>query len=139
VSSRAHDFIVAALARKARELGFAPVALDGRQQLAVGHRLAIPKAVLRHRPDLVAVRADGRFCIGEAKLPADLRTQRTKEQFSDFVRAAEACIGSTLLVGVPLSAKTSCEEALAAAGAVAGSPVETLLVPDALLPNEDEV
>lgn len=139
MSSRAHDFIVAALARKARENGFVVVALGARQQHIVEHRLALPPSVLRHRPDLVAVSDSGGFCIGEAKLAADLCSERTREQFSDFTLAVQTRTDSLLLVGVPLAAQQRCRDALLAAGAQLGRNVQVLVVPDTLLPNEDEV
>lgn len=137
MSSRAHDFIVAALARKARQLGFAPIAVDGRKNDITATPVTLPPAVLRHRPDLLGVRADGAFCIAEAKTASDIHSPRTHEQLHDFALAVAQGTGNALLLGVPLSVKAAWRREMVRASMPAGTKVETVYIPDALLPDEE--
>ena len=137
MSSKAHDFIVAALARKARQMGFAPIALDGRKQDVSAKPVTLPPTVLRHRPDMLGVRVDGSFCIAEAKTASDIHSPRTHEQLHDFALAVADGTGNALLLGVPLSVKPAWERELARVSMPAGTPVETLYIPDALFPDEE--
>ena len=137
MSSKAHDFILAALSRKIRQMGFVPVALDGRSRYVTTTPLPLPPAVLRHRPDLVGVRVDGAFCIAEAKTASDVLSARTQEQLQDFTAAVLQGSGNVLFFGVPLSSESTWKHLLVSSGIRTGTQVETVYVPDALLPDEE--
>lgn len=47
--------------------------------------LALPQNIGRHKPDVVAIGPDDTLHIGEAKLEENLDTQKTFEQFTDFL------------------------------------------------------
>jgi hypothetical protein len=47
--------------------------------------IEIPPKLGRHSPDVLAESPDGTYHIGEAKLEENLNTQKTLEQFTDFL------------------------------------------------------
>ena len=74
-----HQLMVIALVRKFNEDGF-------RIKGATYFRdIELPPLVGRHHPDVLAESNDGTLHIGEAKLEENLNTQKTLEQFTDFL------------------------------------------------------
>jgi len=74
-----HQLMVLALVRKFNEDGLIL------KSATYFRDLEIPKEIGRHKPDVVAESPDGTLHIGEAKVIDNLNTQKTFEQFSDFL------------------------------------------------------
>jgi len=75
-----HQLMVIALLRKFNEDG---LIIKGASYFG---GLDLPPRIGRHNPDVVAESSDGTLHIGEAKLEENLNTQKTYEQFTDFLR-----------------------------------------------------
>ncbi len=104
MASQKHDFMVAAIARKIRSLGFSVTYVDGDYVNISQHKHPIPPRIINHRPDIIGQNDFGNFCIGEAKTLNDLRSSRTKQQLVDFSEIVNLYDGNYLILGIPLSA-----------------------------------
>ncbi|MDK2823113.1 MAG: hypothetical protein PWQ67_1160 [Clostridia bacterium] len=74
-----HQLMVIALVRKFNEDG---LNIKGATYF---RDIEIPPKLGRHSPDVLAESPDGTYHIGEAKLEENLNTQKTLEQFTDFL------------------------------------------------------
>lgn len=74
-----HQLMVIALVRKFNEDG---LTIKGASYF---RDLELPPKIGRHNPDVLAESPDGTYHIGEAKLEENLNTQKTFEQFTDFL------------------------------------------------------
>jgi len=79
-----HQFILGLVIKKMREEGASIYGVDGNYPGLFGEKIALPPQILRHRPDAIAVKADGQIFIGEAKTGNDIQNNRTYEQLLDF-------------------------------------------------------
>ena len=139
MSSPAHDFIVAALVRKARQLGYEPICLDACHKNATMQKPPIPPRIVRHRPDVVAIKEDGSFCICEAKIADDIESGRTQAQMVDFYNAVHIGNGNLLILGTNLKGKHVLRRLLMRLDLLASKHIIAIYVPEELLPNEEEV
>lgn len=139
MSSVAHDFIVASLVRKARQLGYEPICLDARHKDTIINRPPIPPRIVRHRPDAVAAREDGSFCICEAKTAGDVDSDRTRAQIADFHEAISVGNCNLLLLGTSLKGKPMLRRLLMRMGLLASKHIITIYIPEGLLPDEEEI
>jgi len=141
MASRAHDFIVALVARKVLTLGFQIVYLEGSYCRLVSDSARIPPRIIRHRPDVIGIDSCGADCIGEAKTTGDLGSQRTREELEDYSRLLALSASNALVVGYPTESHSAVLALLASVGLAPGPTVHLLRVPSALLPTtieEDE-
>jgi hypothetical protein len=134
MASKNHDFIVATISRKCRELGFNVVFLDGRYYDISAIRLLIPPKILNHRPDVVAQNYKGNFCIGEAKTLNDLKSKRTRQQIIDFHEFVNLYPGNYLVLGIPLMAESALNLLFRNLG-LNYDQVITMKVPEELFPK----
>jgi len=74
-----HQLMVIALVRKFNEDG---LIIEGASYF---RDIELPPKLGRHNPDVLAETTDGTYHIGEAKLEENLNTQKTFEQFTDFL------------------------------------------------------
>ncbi|MFZ5945576.1 MAG: hypothetical protein ACOYVD_15880 [Bacillota bacterium] len=74
-----HQLMVIALVRKFNEDGFT---LKGATYF---RDIELPPKLGRHSPDILAIDPDGTYHIAEAKLEENLFTQKSLEQFTDFL------------------------------------------------------
>jgi len=74
-----HQLMVIALVRKFNEDG---LVIKGASYF---RDVDLPPILGRHNPDVLAESSDGTYHIGEAKLEENLNTQKTYEQFTDFL------------------------------------------------------
>jgi len=141
MASKAHDFIVALVARKVVTLGFEVVCLEGAYCCMASGPSRVPPRIIRHRPDVVGENPAGAFCVGEAKTPGDLGTRRTREELKDYAQVLALSPSSALVIGYPAESHTAVLALLAAVGLAPGRAVHLLRVPSVLLPtmvDEDE-
>jgi hypothetical protein len=139
MASERHNFIVSAIARKMKLGGFRIIYLDGRYQDIETERPDIPPKIINHRPDVVGVKTGMIFCIGEAKTKHDIRSERTKNQITDFLTIVKLRPGSKLIMGVPLTAKEDLKRLLLKLGFVDQEQIDIIYIPEELLPHEDEI
>lgn len=137
MASERHNFIVSAIGRKIRQAGFQILYLDGKfRDLRFG-RFDIPPKIINHKPDIVAVKDDAFFCIGEAKTAHDIFSQRTKNQINDFISIVRMNPKNKLYVGIPLKSRADLERLLQELELHQDKQIEVILVPEELLPNEE--
>lgn len=105
MASKKHDFIVASISRKIRDLGFNITYIEGEYVNISIIKHPIPPKIINHRPDIVGENSTGNYCIGEAKTKNDLKSERTKQQFVDFLDVVNLYDGNFLIIGIPLSAE----------------------------------
>lgn len=134
MASKKHDFIVATISRKAKDLGFNIVYLDGRYCDITITRLSIPPKILIHRPDLIGENKNGNFCIGEAKTINDLKSTRTKQQLIDFYEFVNLYPDNFLIIGIPLIAENALDQLLKSLR-LSNNQVVIIRVPEELLPK----
>ena len=79
------------------------------------------------------------FCIGESKTRADIRSERTKNQITDFLTIVKLKHGNKLIIGIPLTAKEDLERLLLKLGLVNQEQIEIVYIPEELLPHEEEI
>lgn len=132
MASHKHDFIVASISRKIRELGFDITYIDGLQVNITTSKLFLPPKIINHKPDIVGENRIGNYCIGEAKTRNDLKSKRTKQQLLDFSEFVNLYTGNYLIVGIPLSAENELNQLLIKLNLRGGSTI-ILRIPDALL------
>jgi len=78
-SNTLHKLMTIALVRKLNMDGYNVVAASNFPELN------IPEKIGRHSPDVIAKDSEGTFHFGEAKVYENLDTEKTKEQFYDFL------------------------------------------------------
>ncbi len=139
MASEKHDFIVSAIVRRIRQDGFKVIYLDGKYQDIDMKELDIPPKIVNHKPDVIGGRESMSFCIGEAKTENDLFTRRTKNQIIDFLAVVRLNSESKLVIGIPLNAKRDLEKLLRELRVVNQKQIETIYVPEELLPHEEEI
>jgi|WetSurMetagenome_2_1015567.scaffolds.fasta_scaffold00003_7 hypothetical protein len=105
MASLKHDFIVASISRKIRNLGFEITYIDGKQVNISLEKLSIPPKIIMHKPDIIGENKKGNYCIGEAKTKNDLKSKRSKQQLIDFSEFVNFYEGNHLIIGIPLSAE----------------------------------
>ena len=78
-ANKLHKLMTIALVRKLN--------IDGFKILAASNfpDLDIPEQIGRHSPDVIAQDNEGTIHFGEAKVYENLDTEKTKEQFTDFL------------------------------------------------------
>jgi hypothetical protein len=105
MASQKHDFIVASISRKVRELGFDITFVDGEYVNISLIKHPIPPKIVNHKPDIIGENRIGNYCIGEAKTKNDLKSKRTKQQLIDFSEFVNLYAGNFFIIGIPLSAE----------------------------------
>jgi len=98
----------------------------------------LPPKIVNHRPDVVGEKENGVFCIGEAKTKNDLNSLRTKNQLLDFLSFVSINTGNRLIIGIPISAETILNRILIGLNIKDHSQLEIILVPDILLPKQED-
>lgn len=139
MASERHNFIVSAITRKMKLGGFRIIYLDGKYQDVEMERPDIPPKIINHRPDIIGVKTGMIFCIGEAKTKGDIRSERTKNQITDFLTIVKLGPGNKLILGVPLTAKEDLKRLLLKLGFVNQEQIEIIYIPEELLPREEEI
>lgn len=97
-----HQLMVIALVRKFNEDG---LTIEGASYF---RGFDLPPKLGKHNPDVIAISPDGTFHIGEAKLEENLDTQKTFEQFSDFLNTKSPSNKATqlhIIVVAPMEEK----------------------------------
>lgn len=136
--SERHEFIVSALARKIRTMGFEILFFEGNSADIGTKKFDFPPKVLYHRPDLVGGNSSG-YCIGEAKTENDLFSERTKEQIESYLDFLVLNKNNKLVIGIPIDAKRDLERLLKNLGGYNSIQVDIFSVPMELLPYEEEI
>ena len=90
--SKTHQFMLSLVAIKMRSIGFEPIAYDGDSHQIGTIKLNIPPTIQNHRPDIVGMNQNNKFCIGEVKTENDISSKRTKQQLIDFSQKYEFII-----------------------------------------------
>lgn len=78
-ANKLHKLMTIALVRKFNMDGFNIIAASNFPDLKV------PEKIGRHSPDVIAINSEGTYHFGEAKIYRNLDTEKTKEQFFDFL------------------------------------------------------
>jgi hypothetical protein len=112
MASKGHDFIVASISRKIRELGFIITYVDGECVNISILKHPIPPKIINHKPDVVGENKTGNYCIGEAKTTNDIKSKRTKQQLIDFSEFVNLYEGNFLIIGIPLNAENELNKLL---------------------------
>lgn len=136
MASEKHDFIVSAIVRKIRQDGFKILYLDGKYQDIDSNKYSIPPKIINHKPDIVAIKEDEFFCIGEAKTTNDIFSKRTKNQIRDFLSLVRTNPQNKLFLGVPLKAKDTLHRLLLELDLHQDGQIETIYIPEGLFPSE---
>ncbi len=139
MASAKHDFIVSAIVRRIRQDGFKVIYLDGKYKDIGTKELDIPPKIVNHKPDVIGGKENMSFCIGEAKTENDLFTSRTKNQIIDFLTVVRLNSESRLVIGIPLGSKRDLEKLLRELRVMNQKQIETIYVPEELLPHEEEI
>ena len=137
--SRMHRMLVDLIGRKMREMGYMPVAFDGKYYVAQGEEVHIPPIIGRHRPDVVGINLVSKaLCIGEAKTADDLLSERSREQFLDFSNIVGATSRQKieLVIGIPRSQEGALLRALAELGLDQCPNVSYIVLPEELVEDE---
>lgn len=130
MASSRHQFMLMMVASKMRSMGFEPVAYDGDWSQINLSRLNKPFKIKNHRPDIIGVNQDGRFCIGEVKTEKDLSSKRTKNQLLDFSENVE------FIVCFPKNSIETVSNKLDHLNIIFKKNVHLLQVPEELMPND---
>lgn len=139
MASEQHNFIVSAIGRKMRSIGFEIIYLDGKYQDIGTNKFDIPPKIINHKPDIVGEKGGMFFCIGEAKTENDINSNRTKNQIIDFLELVRQSPGNKLILGVPLNAKGDLEKLLIKLGLANQEQLDFVYIPETLLPNEENI
>lgn len=139
MASAKHDFIVSAIARKIRCLGYQIIYLDGRYQDIDMKKPDIPPSIISHRPDIVGVMHDSSFIIGEAKTELDLTSTRTKKQIADFTSILKMNSSNKLILGIPMNSRVKLQNVISELNISNNTQIEILCIPEELLPDEKNV
>lgn len=131
--SSAHQFMLSILAMKMKSLGFEPIAYDGDSYQIGMTKLKIPLTIHNHRPDIIGINLNDEFCIGEVKTKNDFSSFRTKQQIIDFSKKFK-CVFCT-----SKSAQEKLSNKLKNLGLLFNKNIEMLIVPDELIPNDQEI
>jgi hypothetical protein len=134
-----HDRIVSFVAGKLQKLGFTIKCIDGKYDSVTHLKVEIPPKLSTHRPDIYGIKDAGVICIGEAKMPNDLATQRTKTQLMEFTREIRLNSNSLLIIGVPQGSKQKLIELLNKIGVVINSQIDIMEIPYHFLNNNAEI
>jgi hypothetical protein len=130
--------LVDLIARKMQDKGYLPVAFDGKYLVIEDEVIHIPPRIGRHRPDVIGIKpSTKRLCLGEAKTLDDLRTQRTREQFTDYSRVIGQTSGeiAELIIGTTSEAVDSLHQILAGLGMCDNPNVTYVILPEELVDN----
>lgn len=103
--SNRHQFILGLVIKKMREEGVTIYGIDGSYPGLFGEKIQLPPQILRHRPDAIGTKEDGKICIGEAKTENDIANSRTYEQLQDFSTIELNGKKCELFVGIPKSSE----------------------------------
>lgn len=139
MASEQHNFIVSAIARKIKLYGYRISYLDGKYQDIETERPDIPPKILNHRPDVIGIKKDAGFCIGEAKTKDDISSERTKKQITDFISIVKLDPGNKFIIGIPLIAKEDLDRLIRRLGFENQEQIEIIYIPEELLPCEEEI
>ena len=129
--------MVSALARKIRQYGFRILYFDGKYQHIHSSKFEMPPKIIEHKPDIVGVKGDDYFCIGEAKTSSDIFSKRTRTQIADFLMLVKTNPGNKLLLGIPIKSKNDLQYLLTKLGYQYENQIEIMYFPDKLLPHEE--
>jgi hypothetical protein len=129
-----HDTIVGFIAGKMQNLGFMIKFMEGDHASVVIDKPALPPQLCTHRPDVFGVEPSGIICIGEAKMPSDLNTRRTKIQIIEFVKLVRAHPGNLLIFGIPFGAKDRLITLLNSLGIILDQQIDIMEIPLQFLP-----
>jgi hypothetical protein len=132
MASKGHDFIVASISRKIRDLGFRITYVDGECVNISTIKPPVPPKIMNHKPDIVGENISGNYCIGEAKTINDLKSKRTKQQLLDFCDFVNLYEGNYLIIGIPLSAEDELYNLLRKLN-LKSENITILRIPDTLL------
>jgi len=128
-----HQFILGLVIKKMREGGATISAVDGAYAGLFGEKIPLPPTILRHRPDAVGVKQDGRICIGEAKTESDIANNRIYEQLHDFATIELNGKICEVIVGIPKSSEDVFNRSLKRVGLQGNDNIHVLCVPDELI------
>ncbi len=121
-----------------RQCGFGIIYLDGNYRDVDTKKFSIPPKIINHKPDVVGEKNSDIFCIGEAKTENDIFTERTKKQIVDFFSIVQGNSENKLILGIPIRAKENLNKVLSNLRVIDSPQVDIILVPEQLLPNEED-
>jgi D-alanyl-D-alanine carboxypeptidase len=133
MATKRHQFILGLLVKKMREIGCKITAIDGDYPGMFGEDLPTPPTILRHRPDIIAVKVDGQICIGEAKTEDDIDTQRTLEQLQDFGNLKLNGKLCEVFIGIPKSSKLRFQKILTSVNLDSARNIHPFFIPDDII------
>jgi len=105
-ASKAHDLIVAVVARKIVDSGYELVGIESSLDWLFGEGFRVPPTIVHHRPDVLGERRRAPFlAIRDAKTVSDLASARTAQQLADYtgLRVGEHNALCLVVIGVPQS------------------------------------
>jgi len=138
MASDSHNFIVSAISRKIRQLGFKITYLDSSHADISIEKLNLSPKIIHHKPDIVGEKGES-FCIGEAKTSQDIMTERTKNQLMDFFSIVKQNNENRLILGIPLEAKQVLVRLLIDLGLSNEKQIIIIYIPDAILPKDAKI
>lgn len=103
MAGKKHQFILGLIIKKIREDGFTIISIDGNCSGSFGNKTQLPPKIMRHRPDVIAIKENGSICIGEAKTDEDINSTRTYEQLIDYTNTEINGRRCNVILGVPKS------------------------------------
>ena len=129
-----HDTIVAYIAGKMQNLGFTIKYMEGDHSSVVTTKPELPLAISTHRPDVFGIENSGIICIGEAKMPSDLNSKRTKTQMIEFINLIRTNPANLLILGVPQGGKSQLIRLLNSLGIIIDDQIDIMEIPIQFLP-----
>jgi len=133
VAGKKHQFILGLIIKKIREDGFTIISIDGSCSGSFGDKTSLPPKIIRHRPDVIAIKENGLICIGEAKTDNDINSIRTYEQLIDYTNTEINGKRCHVILGVPKSSMGVLKKYLYKNGLIENDKLFVLYVPDEII------
>lgn len=130
-----HQFILGLLVKLMREQGICIIGVDGNYPGLFGEKMTMPPQILRHRPDIIGIRATGQICIGEAKTENDITNSRTYSQLQDFTSIELNGQYCDVFVGIPKSSAELFKKIMIKHGLINYVNITIFCVPEELFNN----
>ena len=129
-----HDTIVGFIAGKMQKLGFTIKYMEGNHSSVLIVKPELPPAISTHRPDVFGITTTGIIAIGEAKMPSDFYTKRTKTQMFDFVNLIRTDTRNLLILGTVEGCKDELRQLLSSLGIQIDHQIDIMEIPFQFLP-----
>ncbi len=133
MAGKKHQFILGLIIKKIREDGFTIISIDGDCSGTFGDKTQLPPRIIRHRPDVIAMKENGLICIGEAKTDSDINNARAYEQLIDYTNTEVNGRQCNVVLGIPKSSRNVFKKKLHKIGLIESEKFFVLYVPDEII------